>query len=222
MKKTEKASSIYEILQKTYPHAHCELNYKNPFELLIATILSAQCTDIMVNKATPKLFQKYHSPLLLAQASVNEVEECIRSIGLFKSKAKNIINCSKKIVDFFNGNVPQSLEELITLDGVGRKTANVVLGNAFDINSGVVVDTHVKRLSMLIGLSKESDPEKVEQDLMKIYPQKNWTMLSHLLIFHGRRTCKARNPDCASCPISHLCSFFKKSNKSLGGKQKAQ
>lgn len=194
-----------KIIKKNYPQAHCELIHKNPFELLIATILSAQCTDERVNKVTAVLFEIYPSPEKLAAASLEEIEEVIRSTGFFKNKAKNIKACCENLVQRFNSQVPQNVEDLTSLAGVGRKTANVVLGVAFNIPNGVVVDTHVSRLSQRIGLSKSTTPEKIEQDLQKLFPKKEWIMLSHYLIFHGRRWCKARNPNCAECFLKDLC-----------------
>lgn len=212
MKKQDKAPEIYRRLTKAFPDAHCELNHENPFQLLIATILSAQCTDVRVNMVTPLLFKTYPSPEKLALAEQLSVEEIIRSTGFYKNKAKNIIGCAQALVSSHKGQVPQSIEELAALPGVGRKTANVVLSNCFDINEGVVVDTHVKRISGLLGLTKEETPEKIEVDLMKLFPQKDWGMLSHLMIFHGRRTCIARRPQCDLCVLLDLCpSKLKKS-----------
>lgn len=207
--KCELAKSVYKSLLEKWPDAHCELDYTNPYELLIATILSAQTTDIIVNNATPALFESYPDAKSLAEASLEDIEELIRSTGFYKNKAKNIIKCSKDLVEKFDGNVPRDLKQLIALAGVGRKTANVVLGNAFNINHGVVVDTHVKRCSNLIGLSDETKPDKVEKDLMKIFPNDQWTMLSHLLIFLGRRICIARKPQCSLCPIKEQCKSAK-------------
>ena len=212
MKKQDKAPEIYRRLTKAFPDAHCELNHENPFQLLIATILSAQCTDVRVNMVTPLLFKTYPNPEKLALAEQLSVEEIIRSTGFYKNKAKNIIGCAQALVSSHKGQVPQSIEELAALPGVGRKTANVVLSNCFDINEGVVVDTHVKRISGLLGLTKEETPEKIEVDLMKLFPQKDCGMLSHLMIFHGRRTCIARRPQCDLCVLLDLCpSKLKKS-----------
>lgn len=194
-----------KIIKKNYPQAHCELVHKNPFELLIATILSAQCTDERVNKVTAVLFEIFPTPEKLAAASLEEIEEIIRSTGFFKNKAKNIKACCENLVQRFQSQVPQNVEDLTSLAGVGRKTANVVLGVAFNIPNGVVVDTHVSRLSQRIGLSKNTTPEKIEQDLQKLFPKKEWIMLSHYLIFHGRRWCKARNPNCEECFLKDLC-----------------
>ncbi|MEW6302406.1 MAG: endonuclease III [Verrucomicrobiota bacterium] len=192
-------------LRQTYPDAHCELNYTNPLELLIATILSAQCTDKQVNIVTERLFQKYKTAADYAQAAPADFENDIRRIGLYRNKAKNIRAACRALVERHGGEVPRTLEELTHLDGVGRKTANVVLGNAFNVNVGVVVDTHVARLSQRLGLTCKKTPEKIEQALMKLVPQKQWTIFSHWLIWHGRRRCAARNPDCAGCEIKELC-----------------
>jgi endonuclease-3 len=173
--------------------------------LLVATILSAQCTDKRVNIVTAELFRKYRSAADYANADLTELEQAIKTTGFFRNKAKNIQACCRKLVEKHDGEVPSTMEELIHLDGVGRKTANVVLGNAFDINVGVVVDTHVGRLSERLGLTKEANPEKVEQELMKLVPREQWTLFSHWLIWHGRRRCSARKPDCANCEISELC-----------------
>ena len=207
--KQELAKDVYTKLLKKWPDAHCELDYISPYELLIATILSAQTTDIIVNKGSPSLFKSYPTAELLAAAKLNDVEELIKSTGFYKNKAKNIIKCANDLVQTYSGEVPKNLKQLIALAGVGRKTANVVLGNAFNINHGVVVDTHVKRCSNLIGLSDETKPEKVEKDLMEIFPNEQWTMLSHLLIFLGRRICIARKPQCSLCPIKELCKSSK-------------
>ncbi|MDX1951342.1 MAG: endonuclease III [Verrucomicrobiota bacterium] len=201
----QRASAILEQLRTTYPDAHCELHFRNSLELLIATILSAQCTDKQVNIVTAKLFEKYKSAADYAQAPLQELENDLRAIGLYRNKAKNIKACCQSLIEKHNGQVPQTMEELTALAGVGRKTANVVLGNAFGINSGVVVDTHVARLSNLLGLSRESSPEKIELALQKLIPRHDWTMLSHYLIWHGRRRCAARRPDCEECELNTLC-----------------
>lgn len=192
-------------LKKQYPDAHCELNYRNPFELLIATILSAQCTDVMVNKVTKELFDKYPSAESLAKGKVETVEKIIKATGFYKNKSKNIIECSKQLVQRFAGMVPKTVDELVSLAGVGKKTANVVLGNAYGISSGIVVDTHVRRLSNRFGWVNEQDPVKIEESLKKRVPVEDWILISHLLIFHGRRTCKARNPACADCFLASTC-----------------
>lgn len=213
MKKSERALEIYSRLKTLYPDAHCELNHSNPFELLIATILSAQCTDVRVNMVTPALFKKYPSPQKLAKAKLEDVEEAIKSINFFRNKSKSLVNCAKTLVDAYGGDVPRTVEELSELAGVGRKTANVVLGNAFNINTGVVVDTHVKRTTHLLGLTKQTDPGKIELELMELFPNETWTMLSHLLIFLGRRTCIARRPQCDLCVLKDICEFKQKSLK---------
>ncbi len=196
---------IVASLKKTYPDAHCELNYRNPLELLIATILSAQANDKQVNVVTESLFKKYRTAADYANAAPAVFESDIKRIGLYRNKARNIQACCRKLLGLHGGKVPASMEQLIELDGVGRKTANVVLGNAFGLNSGVVVDTHVARLSARLGLTRETSPEKIEQALIKLLPSSEWTLFSHLLIWHGRRRCFARNPDCAHCEILNLC-----------------
>jgi len=203
--KKARVTKIIAGLQKTYPDAHCELNHSNPLELLIATILSAQCTDKRVNIVTPQLFKKYRTAQDFANARLPELEEEIKSTGFYRNKAKSITKAAKNIVEKHGGKVPKTIEELITLGGVGRKTANVVLGNAFNINTGVVVDTHVARLSQRLGLTKEKDPVKIELALMNLVPREQWTMFSHWLIWHGRRRCYARSPDCPNCEIRSLC-----------------
>jgi endonuclease-3 len=203
--KAERVKKIIAGLKKAYPNAHCELNHSNPLELLIATILSAQCTDKRVNIVTPLLFKKYPDAAAYARAVSSELENEIKTTGFFRNKAKSIMSCCQALVERHAGNVPRTMEELITLGGVGRKTANVVLGNAFNVNSGIVVDTHVARLSQRLGLTKETSAEKIEQDLMKLVPQDQWAMFSHWLIWHGRRRCYARGPDCPNCEIKALC-----------------
>lgn len=205
MKKHDLALEVFKRLKKVHPDAHCELNHSNAYELLLATILSAQCTDARVNMVTPALFKKYPTPEKLAKAKLDEVEEVIKSINFFRNKSKSLIGCAQMLVAHHQGEVPQTVEELSDLPGVGRKTANVVLGNAFNINTGIVVDTHVKRTSHLLGLTKNSDPVKIEQDLMKLFPNEQWTDLSHLLIFLGRRTCIARRPQCDLCNLKDIC-----------------
>jgi endonuclease-3 len=194
-----------ERLRSTYPEAHCELRFSNPLELLIATILSAQCTDKQVNIVTEDLFQKYRSASDYAQADPETLAQDVRRIGLFRNKARNIQSCCRVLVEQHGGQVPQSMEALVALDGVGRKTANVVLGNAFGIQSGIVVDTHVARLSQRLRLSAHTQPEKIEQDLMQWVVPTDWTLFSHWLIWHGRRRCGARSPECNGCEIRDLC-----------------
>ncbi|HEY3761247.1 MAG TPA: endonuclease III [Verrucomicrobiae bacterium] len=203
--KKTRAKKVIAGLEKTYPTAHCELIHANPLELLVATILSAQCTDKRVNIVTETLFKKYRSAADFANADLAELENDVRTTGFFKNKACNIKSACRDIMEKHGGQVPQTMEELILLGGVGRKTANVVLGNAFDVNVGVVVDTHVGRLSHRFGFTKHSAPEKIEQDLMSLVPQPKWALFSHLLIWHGRRRCFARKPDCANCEILKLC-----------------
>lgn len=205
MKKQDRALAVFERLRNIYPDAHCELHHSNAFELLVATILSAQCTDVRVNMVTPSLFKKYPTPQKLAKAKLEDVEEAIRSINFYRNKSKSLIGCAQQLMENHGGDVPRTIEELSELPGVGRKTANVVLGNAFNINTGVVVDTHVKRTSHLLGFTKHTDPEKIEQDLMKLFPNEHWTELPHLLIFLGRRTCIARRPQCDLCDLKELC-----------------
>jgi endonuclease-3 len=199
------AAPILQTLRATYPDAHCELNHDGPFQLLIATILSAQCTDVRVNMVTPALFKKYPDARHLAAAKQEDVEDLIRSTGFFRNKAKNLIAAAQALVEHHHGEVPRDLEPLTRLPGVGRKTANVVLGNAFGIEAGIVVDTHVARLSKRLGLTKHTDPVKIEKDLIKAIPQDAWTLWSHLLIWHGRRRCTARKPDCPNCELRSLC-----------------
>ena len=206
--KEQKAARVRKIiagLKKAYPDAHCELNYSNPLELLIATILSAQCTDKRVNLVTADLFKKYRSAADYAAAPASELEQAIKTTGFFRNKTKSIKAAAQAIAEQYGGRVPRTMEELLTLGGVGRKTANVVLGNAFGVNVGVVVDTHVARLAQRLGLTREKDPEKIEQQLMELVPQDEWTLFSHWLIWHGRRCCNARTPDCHDCEIRALC-----------------
>jgi endonuclease-3 len=203
--KTARTARIIAGLQSAYPDAHCELNYSSPLELLVATILSAQCTDKQVNIVTAELFRKYRRAADYANAAPEQFTNDIRRIGLYRNKAKNIQAACRKLLEQHDGEVPRTMEELIALDGVGRKTANVVLGNAFNINHGVVVDTHVARLSNRLGLTRETTPEKIELALSKLVPQEQWMMLSHWLIWHGRRRCGARHPDCNHCEIAAQC-----------------
>lgn len=195
------------ILRRTYPDAHCELNYTNPLELLVATILSAQCTDRQVNLVTAHLFRKYRSAADFATATLPRLTEDIRRIGLFRNKAKFIQSCCRSLVAQYGGQVPPDMAALTALDGVGRKTANVVLGNAFGIRSGVVVDTHVARLSGRLRLSAQKTPEGIERDLQRLVPLADWVVFSHWLIWHGRRRCRARSPDCAGCELREVCPF---------------
>jgi endonuclease III len=200
-----RAVEVYDLLEAEYPDAHCELDHENPFQLAVATILSAQTTDVRVNMVTPHLFRRFPDAEALANAGQQEVEEIVRSTGFFRNKASNIIGFARGLMSDHGGVVPADMDALAALPGVGRKTANVILGNAFDINDGVVVDTHIKRLSGRLGFTRETTPEKVERDLMDIFPRERWTMLAHLLIWHGRRVCEARRPRCEECVVSHLC-----------------
>ncbi|HEU4586799.1 MAG TPA: endonuclease III [Gemmatimonadaceae bacterium] len=201
----ELAALYYDRLTEAYPDAHCALDHRNAFELLAATILSAQCTDARVNMVTPSLFERYPTAHELADAAQEDVEEIIRSTGFFRSKAKSLIGMARALVERHDGEVPRSMDELTALPGVGRKTANVILGNAFDMNEGVVVDTHVARLSHRLGLVTGDDPVKIERKLMQLVPRERWTMLSHLLIEHGRRVCDARKPRCGECVLADTC-----------------
>jgi endonuclease III len=192
-------------LEATYPDAKCSLDHRNPYELLVATILSAQCTDARVNMVTPSLFARFPDASALAEADQGDLEERIKSTGFFRNKAKSLLGMARAVVDRHRGAIPDSMEELTELPGVGRKTANVILGNAFGKNTGVVVDTHVTRVSFRLGLTRETDAVKIEQDLMKVVPREKWTPFSHLLIFHGRSICVARRPLCEQCPLWDIC-----------------
>jgi endonuclease III len=203
--KAERAPEIRRRLDKAYPDAHCALDFRNPYELTVATILSAQCTDKRVNMVTPTLFAKYPDAAALAAADPAAVEEIIKSTGFFRAKTKSLIGMATAVDEKHGGQIPREMDALVKLPGVGRKTANVVLGNAFDINAGVVVDTHVTRVSQRLALTKQTDPVKIEQDLIKLFPREGWTMLSHLFIEHGRQICDARKPKCEMCPLSDLC-----------------
>jgi len=199
------ASEILSRLRKEYPDAHCELNFETPLQLLIATILSAQCTDKRVNMVTPELFRTYPDAESMSAAKPDHLEELIKSTGFFRNKTKSLLGMSAAVAEKHGGNVPSTMDELVQLPGVGRKTANVVLGNAFGMNEGVVVDTHVGRLAVRLGLTNETDPVKVEQALMPLFPREDWALLSHLLIFHGRRVCFARAPNCPECRLNDIC-----------------
>jgi endonuclease III len=201
----KKARQVARGLARAYPDAECALEHVDPYQLLVATILSAQCTDERVNQVTPVLFKKYPNAAALARSSQTDVEKIIKSTGFFRAKAKNIRAMAQRLVSDFQGELPRTLEELTTLPGVGRKTANVVLGTVFGIASGVVVDTHVKRITHLLGLTRQTDPEKVELDLMELLPQEEWVNFSHRLIHHGRRICIARRPKCPECPLLAQC-----------------
>ncbi len=203
--KKKRTAMITASLKKIHPDAKTALHHRNPLQLLVATILSAQCTDVRVNIVTKDLFKKYKSATVYAKASQEVFEQEIRTTGFYRNKAKNIIATAKKLIDDFGGKVPDNMDDLISLPGVARKTANVVLGDAFGKNEGIAVDTHVRRLAGRLGLSKHEDPVKIEKDLMELVPRKNWAIFSHLLIFHGRRVCTARKPRCDECGISKLC-----------------
>ena len=203
--KAQRTAAVIAGLQRTYPDAYCELNHANPVQLLIATILSAQCTDKRVNMVTAELFKSYRTAQDFADAPLADLEQAVRSTGFYRNKAKNIQACCRKLVARHGGEVPRTMEELTALDGAGRKTANVVLGNAFGINVGVVVDTHVSRLSQRLGLTRQTTPERIEEDLMKLVPRGQWAQFSHWLIWHGRRRCGARKPDCGGCELKTLC-----------------
>ncbi|MCL5096261.1 MAG: endonuclease III [Candidatus Omnitrophica bacterium] len=203
--KAARTIEVINRLAKAYPEAQCELNFANPLELLIATILSARCTDRQVNVVTARLFKKYRSPDDYAQSDPSDLELDLKSLGLYRNKAKSIQSCCRRLIELHGGQVPRTAAELMQLGGVGRKTANVVLGNAFNINDGIAVDTHVARLAGRLGLSAHKLPEKIEADLKKLVPQEKWTLFSHWLIWHGRRRCYARHPDCLHCEVNDLC-----------------
>lgn len=213
MYKRNDAINVINILKDYYPDATCSLDFTTPFEIVVATILSAQCTDERVNKTTPALFNKYSTPYDFVNIDLNVLEDLIHPCGFYRNKAKNIKACAQKIVSDFNGKVPCTAEELMSLPGVGRKTANVVLLEAFGIAQGIAVDTHAKRISNLIGFSNESDPIKIEQDLLKIIPKEYLKDVNHLLVWHGRNICVARNPKCDKCPIKNYCRNYKTSSQ---------
>jgi len=216
--KKQRLSALLELLSKTYPDAHCELVFTNPLELLMATILSAQCTDVRVNQVTRRLFERCRTAQDYADIPQEELEAIVQPTGFFRSKARHLKGCALALLQAHAGEVPRSLPELTELPGVGRKTANVVLGDAFGSPEGVVVDTHVQRLSGRLGLSKKSAPEEIEADLMRIVPKPQWAVLSHWLIWHGRRRCGAIKPDCNNCEVSHLCPSFGKDASKIGRK----
>jgi len=200
----KRARQVVRLLAREYPNARCALDYENPLQLLIATVLSAQCTDVRVNMVTPALFARYGDAKAFAEADIRELEKAIQSTGFFRNKAKSITECCKQLVNQHGGQVPGTMEELIPLPGIGRKTANVILGNAFDV-PGITVDTHVGRVSRRLGLTKHTDAQKVERDLMELMPRKEWTMFSHRMIFHGRQICHARKPNCTACVLFKIC-----------------
>ena len=204
---TSQARAIFNALKKTYPDAHCELDFRNPLELTVATILSAQCTDRRVNLVTPALFKRYPNARAFASADRAELESLIAPTGFFRNKASSIIGLAQKVVAEFGGEIPGTLDELVSLPGVGRKTANVILGNAFDV-PGITVDTHFGRLVRRFGWTTNTDPVKVEHDVMAMFPPKDWTMLSHVIVWHGRRRCHAKMPACGACPLAKLCPAF--------------
>ena len=201
----KRAPEIYDRLRAEYPDAKCALDHRNPYELIVATILSAQCTDERVNMVTPALFERFPDAKSMSEAQPEVLEEMIKSTGFFRNKTKSLLGMANAVMDKHGGAIPSTMEQLVRLPGVGRKTANVVLGNAFGIDEGVVVDTHVSRLSNRLALSRETDPVKIEQDLIALYPKDRWTMLSHLLISHGRAVCDARRPECERCVVNTLC-----------------
>lgn len=209
----KQAKELYEILKNTYPDATCSLDFKTPFQLVVAVALSAQCTDERVNKVTPVLFERCKTIQDFADIDIKELEKLIHSCGFYKNKAKNIKLCAKQVIDNFNGEVPKTMEELTTLAGIGRKSANVIMLEVFGIAEGIAVDTHAKRISNLTGLSKQKEPEKIEKDLLKVFPKDSLKDINHLFVWHGRNTCIARNPKCETCTIRHICAFWNKSSK---------
>ena len=212
MKKTD-INKFIEILKSTYPDATCSLDFKTPFQMVVAVMLSAQCTDERVNKTTPQLFERCKTIKDFADIDINELEAIIHPCGFYKNKAKNIKLCATQILENFNGEVPQTMDELLTLAGVGRKSANVILLEVFGIANGIAVDTHAKRISNRIGLSHEKEPEKIEQDLLKIFPQNYLKDINHLFMWHGRNTCDSRNPNCNNCTVKDFCEYYKKNCK---------
>lgn len=210
-KKKERAKKIYEKLLQLYPDAHCTLNYRSPFELLIMTILASQCTDERVNQVCKPLFQELKSPHDFINIGQKQLENRIRPVGFYKNKAKHIINTCKLLIEKYDGKVPNTMDDLLQLHGVGRKTANVILGECFKI-PGIIVDTHCGRLALRLGLTSSDNPEKIEKDLMQILPEEKWTLFSHLLVFHGRNICLARKPKCSLCIINKYCNFYRKLN----------
>jgi endonuclease III len=218
----EHAAAVIRKLRQLYPDAHCELDFTNPLELLVATILSAQCTDKRVNIVTRDLFKKLRTAADYAAIPQEDLEVAIKSTGFFRSKSKSLRSMAQDLVNKFGGKVPASMEELTSLAGVGRKTANVVLGNAFNINVGIVVDTHVRRLAQRLGLTREEDPAKIEIELMKLVPQNDWTLFSHWLIWHGRRCCYSQKPDCAHCGLASICPSFDEYTKAASSPKTAK
>ena len=210
MKSKKDSKEILNILRKTYPEATCSLDFETPFQIVIAVMLSAQCTDERVNKTTPLLFKDYGTPEKLSKIDIKKLEDIIHPCGFYKNKAKNALECSKVLVEKYGGKVPNNMEDLMSLPGIGRKSANVIMLEAFSNAQGIAVDTHCKRISNKIGFSKESDPEKIEQDLLKTFDKKDWVDVNHLFVWHGRYTCIARNPKCESCTIKKYCNEYKK------------
>jgi len=204
-KKRERAERVYDLLAEEHPDARTALHHENAFQLAVATILSAQCTDERVNSVTPALFERWPTAAAMAGARPKDLEKVIRPTGFFRNKTKSLLGMTRAVVQEYGGEIPDSMEALVGLPGIGRKTANVILGNAFGRDEGIVVDTHVRRLSRRLRFTTHDDPEKIEHDLMDLFPRERWTMLSHLLIFHGRRVCVARKPRCEECVVSHLC-----------------
>ena len=209
MKTKKEASTILEILRRNYPEATCSLDFESPFQIVIAVMLSAQCTDERVNKTTPSLFAKFNTPEDFANANLEDIEELIHSCGFYKNKAKNIKACSKKLIEEYDGIVPETMEGLQSLPGVGRKSANVIMLEAFGDAQGIAVDTHARRISNKIGFSSKAEPEKIEQDLLKQFKKEDWVDVNHLFVWHGRYTCIARNPKCESCPLTSYCNEYK-------------
>ena len=205
----KRAVEIFELLKKQYPDAKCSLDFNTPFEMMVAVMLSAQCTDERVNKVTAEFFPKYNTPKAFADMPLEDIENLIHSCGFYKNKAKNLKLASQKILTEFNGEVPQTMEELMSIPGVGRKSANVIMLEAFNNPQGIAVDTHAKRISNRIGFSNAKEPQKIEQDLLKLFPKKYYYDANHILIWHGRNTCKAQNPNCENCCIKHLCKSCK-------------
>ena len=212
MKKTD-VKNFVKILKETYPDATCSLDFKTPFQMVVAVMLSAQCTDERVNKTTPKLFERCKTIQDFADIDITELESIIHPCGFYKNKAKNIKLCATQVLEKFNGEVPKTMDELLTLAGVGRKSANVILLEAFGIANGIAVDTHAKRISNRIGLSHEKEPEKIEQDLLKIFPQDSLKDINHLFVWHGRNTCDSRKPRCEQCTVKNFCEYYKKNCK---------
>ena len=202
-------ADIIDILKKTYPNAKCSLDFKTPFEMLVAVCLSAQCTDERVNRTTPSLFAKYDTPEDFANANIKDIEKIVKPCGFYKNKSKNLVNAGKTIVEKFDGKVPENIEELQTIPGVGRKSANVIMLEAFNKTEGIAVDTHCKRLANRLGFSQENEPTKIEKDLCKIIPKKYWKDVNHLFIYHGREICSSRNPKCEDCGLSKYCKYMK-------------